>query len=150
MQELSHQVKTGLGANALLDVGRAMKALGFPQSVLDGVANGQLSASQQFAKYSIPNMMGLLKSSIGAQSRILQMEFLAFQKANPNLESDPDAIQKMLGFAQHVTQLKLAEQKGFRKWVNAGRNPSDYQTNWIQHLAKVGELQPEEIPNGGQ
>lgn len=142
LQDLSSKVHTGMFAESRLELGRVLKSLGAPDSVYNGVSNGSLAGSQEIMKYSVPNAMNTLRNSLGSQSRITNMEFGAFQRANPNLETDPDAFNKILAFTHQMMDLKIKEQKGFQTWQQAGRDPTQFQEAWAQQLIKRGLVHP--------
>lgn len=138
LQDLAKQAHTGWGANERTEAGQIAKAIGMPSGVYNGIANGSLAASQQLQKYAVPNAMNTLRESLGNQSRITNMEFGAFQRANPNLETDSDAFNKIIGFTKHLMVLKQKEQTAFKVWTDAGKDPVDFPQAWTQQLIKRG------------
>lgn len=142
MQHLAAKVHTGWGAEERMEAARIMKTLNFPQSAVDAVGNGDLAASQALAKYSIPNAMNTLRGAMGTQSRITNMEFGSFLKANPNLETDPKALSQILSFSHKLMRLKQLENKAYTNWINSGQNPTDFEPAWTDRLIKEKLIDP--------
>lgn len=145
LQGLAGKVHTGMFADERLEGGRLLKALGVPASVYNAVANGNLAASQQITKYAVPNAMNTLRNSLGNQSRITNMEFGSFQRANPNLESDPEAFRKILDFSHRMMYLKQQEQKAYALWQHHGQDPVEFPEAWTNQLVKRGFVHPDDM-----
>lgn len=140
LQDLSHDFHPGAGAGIRTKAGEVMQALGFPREAYDAVANGSLAASQAFQKYGVQNTMNVLRQAIGGQGRLTNLEFEQFLHSNPNLDTDPRAIEKILGMSQKIYRLKLAEQRGLDAWVAAGHQPGEFPAAWTAKLLQRGIL----------
>lgn len=139
LQDLSTKgFHPGAGAGIRTQLGQLMQGLGMPREAYDAVANGSLSASQAFQKYSVQNTMNVLRQAIGGQGRLTNLEFEQFLHSNPNLDTDPNAIKKILGISQKIYMLKLAEQKGLDAWTSAGHAPADFPAAWTAKLLQRG------------
>lgn len=144
LQDLAGKVHTGMFAEERLEAGRLMKSMGFPSSAYDKMANGDLASSQEVMKYSVPNAMNTLRNSLGNQSRITNMEFGSFQRANPNLETDPKAFDKILSFSHMLMDLKQKEQSAYSTWLENGRDPVAFPEAWTQQLIKRGYVKADD------
>lgn len=144
LQDLTGKVHTGMFGEERLEGARFLKAMGLPATVTDKLANGSLEGSQELMKYSVPNAMNTLRNSLGNQSRITNMEFGAFQRANPNLETDPEAMHKILDFTHQLMRLKQQEQAAYGKWTSSGRDPVGFQQAWTGELIKRGYVRSED------
>lgn len=149
LEELSKKVQTGGFGAAKEEVGRVLQGLGAPKSVYDSVADGNLGLAQAFAKYAIPQAVANLRQAAGTGQRFALQEYLAFQKANPNLDTDPRAIQKVYELNNRIYSLSLLKQQAFQKWISTprgdgtSRNPMDFEGNWTNSLVKKGYLAPQ-------
>lgn len=140
LKDFSKDFKPGAGAEMLTKLGSLAQAVGMPRETVDRVANGSLAASQAFQKYSVQNTMNVLRQAIGGQGRLTNLEFEQFLHSNPNLDTDPRAIDKILSFSQKLYKIKLAEQKGLNDWVKSGHAPADFPPAWTQTLIKRNVL----------
>jgi hypothetical protein len=128
------QFKPGMGAEARLNVARFAQAIGAPDSLVTKINGGDVSAKQEFMKLSAQTAMESLKQAMGGSGRITQAEFKVFQANNPNIELDPNAIEKIYNFADKVHQRNFAEQQAYDKYVNVqkgdpARFPAYYAKN---------------------
>ena len=105
--------KAGGGMEMRQQLAKIAQASGASNAVVDGIAGGDLSAAQEFQKLSAQQAMEALKQSMGGSGRISQAEFKVFQQNNPNLDTDPRAIEKVFNFATKVYQRDKAEQDAF-------------------------------------
>lgn len=140
------QIKTGGGGNVRTEIGSALQALqaaGFPgitQEDIDKVSNGNLGASQVFKKIALQLSTTMMTQTLRGGGRFTNLEFANFLAANPNLDTDPRAVQKLLDFAGRMSRLTLEEQSAYQKYqtLNA-KNPAQYpldqfEPNWNQYL----------------
>ena len=140
IQSISKDFHPGAGASQRTALGELAQAVGMPQDIYDKIANGSLSASQAFSKYTVQNTMNVLRQAIGGQGRLTNLEFEQFLHSNPNIDTDPRAIDKILQFSDKLFKIKIAEQKGFNSWIKSGHAPSDFPTAWTQKLMERGIL----------
>lgn len=158
--------RTSAGANLVMRMGESLKALGeykpgasvtirsqlaqeaqkwgLPQSKVDAIAGGNLGAIQEFQKLAVQQSTEALKQALGS-NRIAVMEFDQFQKANPNLASDPRAIQKMYSFANKVYQRDAAEQQEFASYANSGGDVTQFPAYWQNQMVQRGMIDPSAI-----
>lgn len=152
IQDITKNFHPGAGASVLTKMGEAAQAVGMPKTTVDKIANGSLDASQQFSKYTVQNTMNVLRQAIGGQGRLTNLEFEQFLHSNPNIDTDPRAINKILSFSQRLFQIKVAEQRGLSDWVKAGHAPADFPTAWTQKLMQRGilrETKPDDLSSDG-
>lgn len=141
LRGLADKVQTGWGAEERAEMGRMLKAFGAPEKLYNSVANGSLESSQRLMKFATPAAMDTLREHLGNQSRVTNMEFGAFQRANPNLETDPEAFKKILTFTHGLMRLKQQEQKALGIWTSAGKDPTGFPEAWTNQLIKRGIVQ---------
>lgn len=130
MQEargLLTQFNPGMGAETRLNIARFAQSMGAPDSLVERINQGDVSAKQEFVKLSAQTAMESLKQAMGGSGRITQSEFKVFQANNPNIELDPRAIEKIYNFADKAHQRNFAEQQAYDKYVNEDNgNPSRF------------------------
>lgn len=140
---------TGGGGAVRASVGQFLQAIGASKDTVDKVSNGSLPASQEFAKLMTPIAVGNLRGAVGSGQRIAQQEVMMFVKQNPNLDTDPRAVQKMFGLYQQLYKTKALEQKALASWAQGaqeGQVGSDgkpirienFPAWWTQQLQKHG------------
>lgn len=134
-EKLLKDFQAGGGEGVRVQLAQVAQAVGAPQNMVDGIARGDLGSAQAFQKIVVSQAMEALKQSMSTTGgtgagRITQAEFQVFQKANPNLELDPRALEKIYGFAKKVHARDFSEQQGFQRWIDAGRDPAKFQPSW--------------------
>lgn len=85
---------------------------------------------------SVTQAMEALKQAIstdnGVAGRLTQAEFQQFLKVNPNLSTDPRAIEKLFSFSDRQQQRMMNEQQGFDSWLKKGNNPAGWAAEWTR------------------
>jgi len=141
--------KTGPGQETMMKLAGLAKFFGrddLASSIIGNPGSKEAYASaQEFVKLMVPNSLELLRNTLGGQGRITNLEVEQFLKANPNLETDPKAIEKMFNFMKRVGDLAKAEQKAFlsfkRKAEKGGKyDVSAFDNDWFDYLKEKGEL----------
>ena len=140
-------IKPGPGGSMRQAIGQFLAAAGASKETVDGVSNGSLPASQEFAKLMLQIATSNMASQLKGGGRFTNAEFESFIKSNPNLDLDEKAIQKMMDFYNRQANLTFAENEDYTNYRNAARkNPSlhlqDYDAHWQQQLLKHGILKP--------
>jgi hypothetical protein len=144
LQALS-QYSPGAAAPIRQHVAQIAQMWGAPQKIVDEIAGGNLGAMQEFNKFAVQQATEALKQTLGA-NRIALMEFNTFQKANPNLESDPRAIQKMYAFTNKLYQRDKAEQDYFQQYAtNPANDITQFPNAWQNEMIRRGIISPAEV-----
>ena len=145
------QFKPGAQAPVRAAVAEFAQKLGAPQGLVDKIAQGDLGAMQEFNKLAVQQSTEALKQALGS-NRIALIEFNTFQKANPNLGSDPRAIEKMYNFVTRVYQRDAAEQKAFNDYRQSGQDILNFPAYWQQESQRQGWINPKGVVDstGGQ
>lgn len=134
----------GGGASTYARIGQLAQAFGASGPLVDRIANGDLSASQEFNKLMVNTTMGQIReqlTGIGA-SRLSQMEFKSFNENNPNIDTDPRAIEKIFNFWTRLYQQDHAEQTGLQAHLKAGGDISAWPSIWQDQAQKKGYINP--------
>lgn len=100
------------------------------------VAGGDVSSAQAFEKLAVQGAMEALKSAAGPGQRFTQMEYQQFANVgNPNLKTDPRAMEKIQNFLAEQYRKSAAEQKFVTDEYTAGASLSSIRTRWAQAQA---------------
>lgn len=139
-REAQQNFKAGGGASVYAHIAQVAQAFGAPNDLVDRIANGDLSASQEFGKIANNFVMGQLRQSLQGigGSRINQQEFAAFTKNNPNLETDPRAIDKIFQFWSRQHNYNVAEQQSLAEHL---KQPNFDITTWPAQWQKIAQQQ---------
>ena len=143
-QDALAKFKPGGGASTYAEVGKIAQALGAPQDLVDRISNGDLGASQEFQKLMVNTTMGQIREQlqgVGA-SRLSQMEFAAFNQNNPNIDTDPRAVQKIFNFWTKLYNRDHAEQQELNKYVSGGGDISQWPSKWQDIAQERGYINP--------
>ena len=136
------QIKTGGGATAYMKLGQLAQAFGAPQDLVDKLANGNLGASQELTKLMVNTTAAQMRAQLPVGSHAFQ-EFDLFNKSNPNLDTDPRAIDKMFGFLTRLYNRDVQEQQTFNEYrKQPGFDVLGWPAYWTQHQLKSGMVQP--------
>lgn len=135
----------GGGAEEWAKLAQAAQAFGAPQALVDAIGNKNLAASQEFQKLMVNTTMGQIREQlqgVGA-SRLSQMEFATFQQNNPNIDTDPRAIEKIFNFWTRLYQKDKAEQSQRAEYIKNGGDPVDWPAKWQDLAQQQGYINPQ-------
>lgn len=139
----------GAGADMRLGAARWAKSFGASNSIVNGIAGGDVGAMQAFQKTAAAGAIESLKqaaaSGDGNAGRIMKSEVDLFLKVNPNLETDPDAINKIYNFQERQHRINLAEQQAQKGFVDNGGSPAAWAANWSLLRPTVAKQVDEEM-----
>lgn len=150
-KEAQQNFKPGGGAGTYAHIAQIAQAFGAPNEMVDKIANGDLSASQEFGKIANNFVMGQLRQSLQGVggSRINQQEFEAFTKNNPNLETDPRAIDKIFNYWSRQHNYNVAEQEAMNEYLQKpGADITRWPAEW-QKIAKSKGMVNTSVPEAG-
>lgn len=138
--------QAGGGTETRVGLAKAAQAIGAPTKLVDSIAGGDLSAAQEFQKLSAQQAMENLKKAIGGSGRITQAEFKVFQQNNPNLDTDPRAIEKIYNFGTKVFQRDKSEQDAFSNYKKVpGADITQFPNYWASQLQSQGIVNPQQV-----
>lgn len=149
-RDAMQQFRPGGGAETYARVAQFAQALGADPKLVDKIGNGNLAASQEFNKLMVNTVMGQIReqlSGIGG-SRLSQMEFQSFQKNNPNIETDPRAIDKVFNFWTKLYQRDRLEQSGLNDYLTHGGDISQWPATWQKIATQRGYIMPSVTAGG--
>jgi len=156
MQEYLKTIRTGGLQNVRMEFARVMQGLGASDDVVDKIAGGKLGDTQAYEKLAITTALDTLTSALqgAGGSRVSQMEFEAFRKANPNLETDPRGVEKIINFSKRLLEMRRTEQLEMNKFREAKGDKFDPRA-WAPEWARIteakgyGKVNPEFPVTGG-
>lgn len=141
-QSALQNYQTGPGASTRLAVAKTLDALGVKASIVEAVNRGSVADAQEIQKLAAQGAMQALKSSMDGQGRISQAEFKVFLANNPNIDLDPNAIQKIQQFQAQQYQRSFAEQQALADFKTKGGNPARWPAVWSATLDQASQAQP--------
>lgn len=121
---------------------------GMPTSIVDKIAGGDLSASQEFQKYAAQEALGTMQQALasdsgkGSQGNRVAMQL--FIKNNPNIDTDPRAIEKIFNFQTTLHNQIKAQADAYHQYKDTpGNDPSKFPNYWASEAIKRGFVTPE-------
>jgi len=82
----------------------------------------------------------------GATGKITNLEWDVFQKNNPRLNTDPDAIKNIFNFAQKIYGWDRQEQSAYLKESQKSDfNPTQWPAKWQQEMTEKGIVKPNHL-----
>lgn len=139
--------KPGAGAETYAGLGKIAQAFGANQALVDKVSNGDLSATQEFTKLMGTTAMTQLRQA-AETGKITQGEFDTFQKANPNIETDPRATEKIFNYWSRMHGANVEEQKQLAGYTGQGGNVANWPAIWQDRQSRLGFSNPVQTEGG--
>lgn len=121
--------KAGGGNDTRLGMAQTAQGLGMPTTIVDRIAGGDLSAVQEFQKFAAQEALQTMQQSLStdsgpaAKGNRLSMDL--FIKNNPNITTDPRAIEKIFNFQTKLHDDALAQSNAFAVYVKDPSKPKD-------------------------
>lgn len=113
------------------------QTMGLSQAQVDSitakVAQGDVSSAQAFQKLAVQGAMEALKAAMGPGQRMAVAEFQQFSTVgNPNLNTDPRAMEKIQNFLAEQYRKSLMEQDYLTKEYARGAPLNEIRNSWSQ------------------
>lgn len=147
-REALTKFKAGGGAETKAKMASMAQAFGLPDGVVNKIAGGDLAAAQVFQKFAAQEALGTMQQALasdsgkGAQGNRISMEL--FIKNNPNITTDPNAIEKVFNFITKQAQQSKAQQEAYHAYKSDPKNdPSAFPGYWAGESIKRGYVTPE-------
>lgn len=122
------------------------QSFGAPDSMVKGIAGGNLADIQQFQKMAITNSMEALKSDMDS-GRITQAEFQIYKENSPNIGLLKSATEGIFNRAQERNALALRKQQEFATYkadsLKSGKVPDGFDSQFNDGLVKSGAVNPQ-------
>lgn len=141
--------KAGGGNETRLGMAQTAQGLGMPTSIVDKIAGGDLSAVQEFQKFAAQEALQTMQQSLStdsgpaAKGNRLSMDL--FIKNNPNITTDPRAIEKIFNFQTKLHNDALTQSDAYIKYANdpsKQKDPSLFGNAWAHDNIQSGRVNP--------
>lgn len=143
IQGALEKARSGGGASVRQQLGQIGQSLGLPQDTVDKIAGGDLGAAQEASKLFVNTTMGQIQQQLPRGSHLAQAEFQTFTQNNPSLDTDPRAIEKIMGFWGKLYGQLHDEQQSFDQYRNGGGDLTEWQSHWQQQAINKGYVKPD-------
>lgn len=143
---LLNEFRAGGGASFRAKLGQMAQAGLVPQSAVDALVGGKLSAAQAFDALGGQQVLSNLKTLLDGQGKIGQQEFKLLSHAMVNMDNDPNATRIVLGVTQRSVQRAQAEQAAFTEWKNSGQDVTAFPNYWRSVLNPAPQAQQKAGP----
>lgn len=132
-REALKNFKPGGGAETFMELSRVAQAFGL-NKLADDLAGGSRAAAQTFQKSIMGVVLPQLKTVMQGLGQMNLAEFESILKANPNIETDPRAMETLIGFVERQVMIAQAKQQGFSRWKTDNRDPLQFEAAWQKAL----------------
>ena len=148
--------QSGGGAEVRAQLAQYAQAIpGMPQGVVDRLAGGDLSAVQEFQKFAaqeaLQTMQQSLSSDSGPQAKGNRISMELFIKNNPNITTDPRAIEKIFNFQTDLHNDALRQSDFYSDYVKQNRgtpgalDASVFANKWAHKQIDDGRVVPQQV-----
>jgi hypothetical protein len=143
------QFQSGGGSEMRAKVAAIAQSIpGMPTSVVDRIAGGDLSALQVFQKFAaqeaLATMHQALASDTGQDSKSNRNAMELFIKNNPNINTDPRAIEKIFNFQTQQHNQLLDQSNTYQAYKSDPKQDiTAFPNYWANEEIKRGYVNPE-------
>ena len=131
-ENLMQNFKPGAGSRTYVDMAQKLQAIGAPQDLVDKVAKGDLSAAQSLNKFIAQSVTAGIGQMQGNPTANMMNDYL---KNNPDIGSDPRALQRFFDFAHKQNNMAYEEQQFLLDKTKSGQlNPDTHPAEAQQHI----------------
>ena len=131
-ENLMKEFKPGAGSRTYVDIAQKLQAVGAPQSLVDSVAKGDLSAAQSLNKFIAQTVTANIGQMQGNPTANMMNDYL---KNNPDISSDPRALQRFFEFGHKQNAIPIEEQQFLLEKAKKGSlNPDTHVAESQQHI----------------
>ena len=124
----AHGQSTGGLATAKTAIASFLQGIGAKQETYDKIM--KLDSAQEISKLMVSTTMLQIQQQLPATSKLAVGEFNAFMKNNPNLDTDPRAMEKIFNFWTKIHSINRVEQTELNKYLAQGGNISEWPEKW--------------------
>lgn len=144
------QFKAGGGADTRVELAKYAQAFHMPDAVVNGIAGGNLAAAQEFQKYAAQEALGTMQQALasdtgkGAQGNRISMQL--FIKNNPNIDTDPNAIEKIYNFQTKLHNELLNKSDMLTKFISdptTVKDPAVFDNLYAHSQINSGNVNPQ-------
>jgi predicted SnoaL-like aldol condensation-catalyzing enzyme len=129
-ENLMKEFKPGAGSRTYVDIAQKLQAVNAPQSLVDSVAKGDLSAAQSLNKFIAQTVIQAATSTPGTAESINR-----YIRDNPDIGSDPRALERFFEFTRKQNAIPIEEQQFLLEKAKKGNlNPDTHVAEAQQHI----------------
>ena len=148
LQDLKKSGQTTGGLQtARMGLASIAQGLGADPSVVDKIS--KLGDTQEFSKLMVNTTMSQISQQLPSMSKMAVSEYNSFTKNNPNLDTDPRAIEKIFKFWSKVQGTNRTEQSEMNSYIAKGGNISEWPAKWQEIAERKGLVNPNPAEAGG-
>ena len=142
MRDLMKDVRPGPEQAWRYPLATFAKKIGASDAIVRGIEGGDLGKAQELQKFFVTNVMGQLRQNLPPGSRLNLMEWSAFSRNNPNLETLPDAIERIFNFWTKQYDFNRTELEQMPQYVSRGGDPFQWDAEWSHRATGLGFISP--------
>lgn len=149
-REALTKFKAGGGMGTGVELAQYAQALHMPDGLVNRLAGGNLAAAQEFQKFAAQEALGTMQQALandsGAGSKGNKMAMELFIKNNPNITTDPNAIEKIFNFQTKLHNELLNKSDMLAKFVSdptTTKDPLVFDNLYARSQIKSGNVTPQ-------
>ena len=132
MKDLLSEFKPGAGSETRMDIAKKLQAIGAPNTLVDSIARGDLSAGQSFNKFIAQMVSSAAHQAGGTGAGVGEID--NYIKNNPDINTDPRALNRFIGFVEKQSARDRFELNALSE---AQKDPNFKPENWINDYSKL-------------
>jgi hypothetical protein len=132
---------------ARMAIAQLAQGLGAAPDVVDKIS--KLGDTQEFSKLMVNTTMSQISQQLPSMSKMAVSEYNSFTKNNPNLDTDPRAIEKIFNFWSGVQNTNRTEQTEMNAYLDKGGDISKWPAKWQEIAEKKGLVSSNPTGSGG-
>lgn len=157
-REAMKKFQAGGGMDTRVDLAKLAQVIpGMPKSVVDAIAGGDLSAAQEFQKYAaqeaLETMRQALANDTGKASQGNRIAMQLFIKNNPNIDTDPNAIERIFNFQTQLHNELLNKSNMITKYIQdpaSVKDPAIFNNMYANSQIASGNVNPQMVLGQGK
>lgn len=151
-EQALNAIRNKAGAGTRASIAKTLQALGAPDGLVDAVNEGDLGKTQEAEKFLFQTTLTGLRQAMQGDSAHVS-EFNAANAVFPNIDTDPRAKAKVMGFISDQAERDYREQQALNESRKAGTfNPATWQGDYQQQLraGRIPGTPESQIPRPSQ
>jgi len=116
----------------VIQLGQALRSFGVTGPEIDKMLGGKVAALQVQDKAQLNGAINQARHDLAGFSRqqLNQQEFAAYVSKNPNIYTDPRALEEVFNLWNQYGNAARTEQSALRGYKNAGGDPTQWENIW--------------------
>lgn len=143
------QFSAGGGAETKANLAQLAQAFGVPENIVNKIAGGNLAAVQVFQKFAAQEALQTMQQSLatdnGPAAKGNRMAMEVFIKNNPNISTDPHAIEKVFNFQTKLHNDALAQSDAYVDYASdptKAKDAAKFGNYWAHQNLVTGRVNP--------